>query len=203
MFNIERPHLNYRIITELIEQGSNVLDLGCGNGELLYKLKKEKNVSGRGVDIEERMIMECISKGISVFQGNLDEGLKDYATDSYDYVILNQTLQVTHKPVLVLKEMLRVGRKAIISFPNFGQIKLRFQLLLKGRMPVTKGLPYQWYNTPNIHLCTRKDFVVLCRENDIRILREIDTNKSRRINSFMANLRASEVIFILEKSVRK
>ena len=201
MYNLERPHLNYKIITELIEEGSSVLDLGCGGGELLYSLKKQKGVSGRGVEIEERMIMECISKGISVFQGNLDEGLKDYGTNSYDYVILNQTLQVTHKPVLVLKEMLRVGRKAIISFPNFGQLKLRFQLLFKGRMPVTKDLPYQWHNTPNIHLCTRKDFLVLCRENNIRIIKEIDIREGSRINSVFANFRSSEVIFILEKYI--
>jgi len=201
MYNLERPHLNYKIITELIEEGSSVLDLGCGDGELLYRLKKQKKVSGRGVEIEERMIMECISKGISVFQGNLDEGLKDYGTNSYDYVILNQTLQVTHKPVLVLKEMLRVGRKAIISFPNFGQLKLRFQLLFKGRMPVTKDLPYQWYNTPNIHLCTRKDFLVLCRENNISIIKEIDIKEGSQIHSFFANFRSSEIIFILEKYI--
>ncbi|MCD6122966.1 MAG: methionine biosynthesis protein MetW [Spirochaetales bacterium] len=201
MYSLKRPHLNYKIITEIIEEGSSVLDLGCGDGELLYRLKKQKGISGRGVEIEERMIMECISKGISVFQGNLDEGLKDYGTNSYDYVILNQTLQVTHKPVLVLKEMLRVGRKAIISFPNFGQLKLRFQLLFKGRMPVTKDLPYQWYNTPNIHLCTRKDFLVLCRENNIRIIEEIDIREGYRINSIFANSRSSEVIFILEKYV--
>ncbi len=199
MFEFERPHLNYEEIVKIIEPGSSVLDLGCGDGELLYRLKKEKNVIGRGVDIEERMIMLCISKGLSVFQGNLDEGLKDYSSKSYDYVILNQTLQVTHKPVLVLHEMLRVGKKAIISFPNFGYYKLRLQLLFKGRMPVTRELPYQWYNTPNIHLCTRNDFINLCRENNIKILKEIDIKSGKRIKKVLPNLRATEVIFILEK----
>ncbi len=199
MFEFERPHLNYEEIVKIIEPGSSVLDLGCGDGELLYRLKQEKNVIGRGVDIEERMIMLCISKGLSVFQGNLDEGLKDYSSKSYDYVILNQTLQVTHKPVLVLHEMLRVGKKAIISFPNFGYYKLRFQLLFKGRMPVTKELPYQWYNTPNIHLCTRNDFITLCKENNIRILKEIAIKSGKRIKKIFPNLRATEVIFILEK----
>ncbi len=199
MFDIERPHLNYEEIIKIIEPQSSVLDLGCGNGELLYRLKKEKDVRGRGVDIEERMIMLCISKGLSVFQGNLDEGLKDYSSKSYDYVILNQTLQVTHKPILVLHEMLRVGKKAIISFPNFGYYRLRLQLLFKGKMPVTKELPYQWYNTPNIHLCTRKDFIDLCRENNIKILREINIKSGKRIRKFLPNLRSTEVIFILEK----
>ena len=199
MFEFNRPHLNYEEIVKIIEPGSTVLDLGCGDGELLYRLKKEKNVIGRGVDLEERMIMLCISKGLSVFQGNLDEGLKDYSSKSYDYVILNQTLQVTHKPVLVLHEMLRVGKKAIISFPNFGYYQLRLQLLFKGKMPITKELPYQWYNTPNIHLCTRNDFITLCRENDIKILREIDIKSGKRIRKFLPNLRATEVIFILEK----
>ncbi len=199
MTDKDRPHLNYGIITNLIEENSTVLDLGCGDGELLLRLMREKNVKGRGVDIEERMIMLCISKGISVFQGNLDEGLKDYGSKSYDYVILNQTLQVTHKPILVLNEMLRVGKRAIISFPNFGHYKLILQLLFRGRMPVTKDLPYQWYNTPNIHLCTRNDFIELCRENNIKIIREIDIREGKIISGFLPNLRATEVIFILEK----
>ena len=178
------PHLNYDLILKLIEPGSTVLDLGCGDGELLYRLKKEKKALGRGVDIEEAMVRKCIARGLSVFQGNLDEGLKDYETASYDYVILNQTLQVTHKPVLVLSEMLRVGRKAVVSFPNFGYYRLRFQLLPRGQMPVTRELPHQWYDTPNIHLC---------RQNGIPIERIVDIGR----RTPWPNLSAAEVIFIL------
>ncbi len=191
------PHLNYNEIVKLVEPGSTVLDLGCGDGELLYRLKHEKNVKGRGVDIQESMVRQCIARGISIFQGNLDEGLKDYDTGSYDYVILNQTLQVTHKPILVLAEMLRVGRKAIVSFPNFGFYKTRFQLLFRGRMPVTEELPYEWYDTPNIHLCTRKDFIYHCLKNRLNIERCINIGHSGRICRSWPNIRATEMIFIL------
>ena len=127
-----RPHIDYDEIVKLVPAGSSVLDLGCGDGELLHRLIASKQVRGRGVDIEESMIIESISKGISVFQGDLDEGLRDYATGSYEYVILNQTLQATHRPLLVLEEMLRVGKRAIVSFPNFGYFRVRLQFLFSG-----------------------------------------------------------------------
>ncbi len=198
MAESKRPHLNYNQIIRIIEPNSSVLDLGCGNGELLSRLINEKNVQGRGVDIEEEMIIKCIARGLSVFQGNLDEGLKDYASNSYDYVILNQTLQATHKPILVVREMLRVGKKAIISFPNFGYYRLVLQLLFLGRMPVTRDLPYQWHNTPNIHLCTRRDFIDHCRRNSITILEIIDIINEQKLCRVWPNFRATEVIFILQ-----
>ncbi|MBA7485006.1 hypothetical protein ES707_20540 [subsurface metagenome] len=198
MAESKRSHLNYNQIVRIIEPNTSVLDLGCGDGELLSRLIKEKNVQGRGVDIEEEMIIKCIARGLSIFQGNLDEGLKDYASNSYDYVILNQTLQAIHKPILLVKEMLRVGKKAIISFPNFGYYKLVFQLLLLGRMPVTKDLPYQWYDTPNIHLCTRRDFIDHCRKNSITVLKIIDIINEQKLCRVWPNSRATEVIFIIQ-----
>ncbi len=194
----DRQHFRYEDIVDLVEAGSRVLDLGCGNGELLVKLHEAKQVRGRGVEIEEDLIRECISKGLSVFQGNLDEGLKDYGTATYDYVILNQTLQVVHNPILLMKEMLRVGRRVIVSFPNFGFWSNRLQLLLTGRMPVTKTLPYEWYNTPNIHLCTRRDFTYLCGDLNTAILKEISIRRGRPIHGPLLNLRAAEVCFVLE-----
>lgn len=193
----ERQHFRYEDIVELVEPGSSVLDLGCGNGDLLLRLIEKKQVRGRGVDIEEQAIRECIARGLSVFQGNLDEGLRDYASASYDYVILNQTLQVVHNPVMLLKEMLRVGRRVIVNFPNFGYYRNRFQLVLHGRMPVTRSLPYQWYNTPNIHLFTRKDFLALCSELGVKVLREISVAGGRRLGRMLRNMRASEVCFVL------
>ena len=192
-----RPHIDYDEIVKLVPAGSSVLDLGCGDGELLHRLIAAKQVRGRGVDIQESMIIESISKGISVFQGDLDEGLRDYATGSYEYVILNQTLQATHRPLLVLKEMLRVGKRAIVSFPNFGYFRVRLQFLFSGRMPVTRDLPYSWYDTPNIHLCTRKDFVDYCTSSGVTILKEIAISKRATIGPVLANWRATEVLFVL------
>lgn len=193
-----RDHFSYDEIVELVRPGSSVLDLGCGNGELLQRLSRERQARGRGVDIEEQMIVQCIGRGISVYQGDLDEGLKDYATASYDYVILNQTLQMVHHPIMLLQEMVRVGREVIVNFPNFGYIVNRFQLMVLGRMPVNKNLPYQWYDTPNIHFCTRKDFVVLCREMGITILHEIALRRNRRVPRRLRNSLATEVCFVLQ-----
>ncbi|MFP4113330.1 MAG: methionine biosynthesis protein MetW [Spirochaetota bacterium] len=191
---------SYDEIAGLVENNSTVLDLGCGDGELLHRLISTRNVSGRGVEIEEAMIRECLAKGISVFQGDLDEGLKEYATGSYDYVILNETLQALHEPVLLLKEMVRVGRRAIVNFPNFGYILNRAQLFFRGRMPVTKDIPYEWYDTPNIHFCTRRDFLVLCRDLAIPVLATIDLGHDRRVPRFLANLFATECCFMLKGS---
>ncbi len=192
-----RQHFSYAEILHLIEPGSTVLDLGCGEGELLERLIRERGVRGRGVDIEERMIRTCISRGLSVFQGDLDEGLKDYTTNSYDYVILNHTLQVVHRPDLLLQEMLRVGRFGIVNFPNFAHILNRLQLFAGGRMPVNRHIPYEWYDTPNIHFCTRRDFEVLCREMGYEIIRIIDTRNGKRRAPFLCNLLSTEVCFLL------
>ena len=193
----DRPHVDYDEIVKLVRPGSSVLDLGCGDGELLARLIAAKEVRGRGVELQESMIIESISKGISVFQGDLDEGLRDYASGSYDYVILNQTLQQIPRPMALLAEMLRVGRRVIVSFPNFGYYRVRLRFLVTGRMPVTRDLPYSWYDTPNIHLCTRKDFIDYCGAEDVTILQEIDISKRRTIGRRLADWRAAEVMFVL------
>lgn len=195
-----QPSFSYAEIAGLVDAGSTVLDLGCGDGELLHRLISTLRVRGRGVEIEESMIRACLAKGISVFQGDLDEGLKEYANGSYDYVILNETLQALHEPVMLLREMVRVGRKAIVNFPNFGYVLNRVQLFFKGRMPVNRDLPYEWYDTPNIHFCTRRDFVELCRSLEIPILATIDLRHERRVGAFAANLFATECCFLLEGS---
>jgi methionine biosynthesis protein MetW len=189
---------SYDEIVGLVDNDSTVLDLGCGDGELLARLVSARNARGRGVEIEEAMIRECLAKGISVFQGDLDEGLKEYATGSYDYVILNETLQALHEPVMLLQEMVRVGKHAIVNFPNFGYIVNRAQLFFQGRMPVNKDLPYQWYDTPNIHFCTRRDFVELCSELGIAVLKTIDLRHDRTVSPYLANLFATECCFMLK-----
>jgi methionine biosynthesis protein MetW len=143
------------------------------------------------------MILQCIERGISVFQGDLDEGLKDYGTGSYDYVILNQTLQMIHRPVMLLKEMLRVGKRVIVNFPNFGYILNRIQLGIGGRMPVNKNIPFQWHDTPNIHFCTRRDFVELCRELSVEILEEIALRHGRPLRIPGRNVLATEILLVL------
>jgi methionine biosynthesis protein MetW len=198
MFNRNAEHFNYEEIARLVEPGSSVLDLGCGNGELLQLLRDTRGATVRGVDIEESMIRECLAKGISVFLGNLDEGLKEYGSGSHDYVILNETLQVVHEPVQLIHEMVRVGRTAIVNFPNFGTLLNRLQLLIGGRMPVNRDLPYQWYDTPNIHFCTRQDFVSLCGEMNVAITATVDIRHGRRISPRLANLLATECCFLLE-----
>ncbi len=188
---------SYEKIAELVPDGSTVLDLGCGSGELLALLRERRHVRGRGVEIDEVMIRSCIEKGISVFQGNLDEGLAEYRSQSYDYVILNQTLQMVHDPVGLLREMVRVGRYAIVNFPNFGFIRNRLQLTLGGRMPVNRDIPYEWYNTPNIHFCTRRDFVDLCRTLDLRVEQTTDLWRGRAIAKVAANAFATQCCFVL------
>lgn len=196
-------HLNYSIISEIIENDSRVLDLGCGSGELLKLLKEKKNVSGRGIEINQQNVIKCIEKGISVFQGDLDEGLAEYSDKSYDYVILNQTLQWTKRPDYVMDEMLRVGKKGVVSFPNFAYWRVRFQLFFGGFMPKSNILPFDWYNTPNIHLLTIKDFRRFCRERNIKILDEIDMSKAfvkkGSLNKVLSNFFAEEVIFIVTR----
>lgn len=188
---------DYQEILDIVEPGSKVLDLGCGDGGLLRLLIDEREVHGRGVEIDEAMIIASISKGLSVFQGNLNEGLRDHTSGSYDYVILNQTLQVVERPDRLIREMLRVGKRVIVSFPNFGYYRVRLRTLFSGRMPVTRELPHRWYNSPNIHLCCRDDFVAFCRRSQIRILRETNIARRRRIGNWLANLRSAEVLFVI------
>jgi methionine biosynthesis protein MetW len=186
------------LIVELVEPGARVLDLGCGTGELLRRLKREKQIHGRGVEIEPDNILRCIERGLAVIQGNLDEGLAEFGNHTYDWVILSQTLQVVHKPALVLREMLRVGRRGIVSFPNFGYWRVRLQLALSGRMPKTRALPYSWHESPNIHQLTIADFRAFCREANAQILEEIPIAGGRAHRGWpWANLLAEEALFVL------
>ena len=192
------PSTDYDIVVELIPRGAKVLDLGCGSGELLERLTREKQVLGRGLDIDPELVIECVQKGLPVVQGNLDEGLAQYGPKSFDWVVLNQTLQVTHRPALVLREMLRVGHTSLVTFPNFGYWRARGQLLFQGRMPISRTLPFPWYSTPNIHLPTIRDFRRLCEHVGGRIIKEIYRSSGRRRRSgIMANLLSEEAIFVV------
>lgn len=186
--NNEIFRFDYNVILDLVCDNSKVLDLGCGDGELLYRLKKEKNCTVRGVEISSEGVGHCLKKGLPVYQGDINEGLKDYKDKSFDYVILSYTLQELLKPVLVIEEILRIGKKIIVSFPNFGNWKVRAYLLLKGRMPKSKILPFEWYNSPNIHLITIKDFRIYCNDHNINILKEIPINLDKRFNQFIVNI---------------
>lgn len=198
-----RLRLGYSIITDMIEQGAKVLDLGCGNGNLLSKLIHEKQVNGIGVELNQDSAISAMGKGLSVIQANIDEGLKGFQDNDYDWVILNQTLQSTEKPDLVIDEMLRVGKKAVVSFPNFAYWKVRFYLFFFGRMPKSKILPFDWHNTPNIHLLTMDDFYEFCKKRDIKILKSVYTTnakvKKNFANKFFPNFFTEEVIFVIAR----
>lgn len=194
---------DYNFIVGTIESASKVLDLGCGTGILLQLLKEKKNIDARGIEIKQAKVQKCIEKGLSVLHGDLDEGLRHYRDKSFDYVIFNETIQVVKNSLLVLKEALRVGKKVIVSFPNFGHWKIRFSYVLSGRMPKSKALPYEWYNTPNIRLLTVNDFRELCRENNIHILKELNyTNRDVKSQKTIIwpNLLASNSIFLVEQN---
>jgi len=167
-----RPEFRY--IVDMVEPGSRVLDLGCGEGHLLKALQVAKRARVQGIELSDVAIQECVAKGLFVYHGDLDEGLADFNDQSVDYVILTSTIQVLHRPDFLIKEAARVGKQAIISIPNFGFWRDRFQLMFWGTMPKTKSLPYEWYDTPNIHLTTIQDFRRFCREHGLRILEEMD-----------------------------
>ncbi len=162
---------DYRIILDTIPPRSRVLDLGCGSGGLLTLLREKKQVRGYGIELSSQHIIECVGQGLSVFHGDIDEGLRDFEDQSFDYVIVNQTLSATHRPHLVIEEMLRVGRHGIVSFANFAHWKVRWRLMMTGRMPISEAIPYEWYETPNIHLFSIRDFRILCRRRNSRIIR--------------------------------
>lgn len=168
------------IIQQWIPENSRVLDLGCGDGELLAWLKEHKNVSGYGLEIDPDKINACIEKGVNVVEQNLDLGLGNFASNSFDVVVMTQALQVVHYPDKILQEMLRVGRTCIITFPNFGHWRCRWYLATRGRMPVSDFMPYTWYNTPNIHFCTFKDFEALCSEMQMQVLDRLAVDNQHR-----------------------
>ena len=181
---------DFQLITNWVEPNSRVLDLGCGDGSLLALLNRTRATRGYGVEINDDNIVTCVKNGINVIQNNLESGLSTFESDSFDYVILSQTLQAVHQTESIVKEMLRVGRQAIVTFPNFGYWRNRWQILA-GRMPVSKTLPYQWYDTPNVHLCTINDFEDFCHAHNVQILeREILTrgNKVELFPNWLGNL---------------
>jgi methionine biosynthesis protein MetW len=191
-------------ISELVAPGSRVLDIGCGDGQLLKLLEATRGVDGRGIEISQKGVNECVARGLSVIQGDADTDLVDYPDDAFDYVILSQTLQATHRPRHVVEQMLRIGKKAIVSFPNFAHWRVRTLLGFTGRMPMTRNLPDHWYDTPNIHFCTIRDFVDLCRDIDAQVERSMVLNREGGRIAFRAplwfwNLFGQVAVFLLRR----
>jgi methionine biosynthesis protein MetW len=169
----------FKVIAELLPNNTRVLDVGCGDGALMNLLTKEKNIEVRGLELEKNNVQECIYKGLPVIQGNAETELYQFPDQSFDYVVLSQTLQAFYNPDKVLKELLRIGKSVIVSIPNFGYWKVRTSLLLFGKMPITKTLPNFWYNTPNLHMCTIKDLFNYCDEQNIKIQKVVGINEDK------------------------
>tara|TARA_B100000965_G_scaffold279845_1_gene237695 strand:+ start:2287 stop:2913 length:627 start_codon:yes stop_codon:yes gene_type:complete len=206
---INKMKNEFKAISSIIKNNSKILDVGCGDGELMKLLKDTKTINIRGLEISKDNVQKCISKGLTVIEGNAEDDLEQFPDSSFDYVILSQTLQAFLNPENVMNELLRVGKKAIVTIPNFGYWKVRFHLLLKGTMPVTKNLPNQWYDTPNLHMCTIKDFFNYCRERNINIYNALaistnqenwDSNKSiiSKKNLELKNFFSEIGIFLIE-----
>ncbi len=192
------------LIAAAVSPGCRVLDIGCGDGALLEYLARTKGVDGRGIELSQAGVNACVGRGLSVVQGDADTDLGDYPAGAFDYAILSQTLQATHNPRTVLMELLRIGRRAIVSFPNFGFWRVRYSLFWHGRMPITPILGHPWYETPNIHLCTIRDFVALARDLDIVIEQRVTLNRWGRKGLFgsgglFANLLAEQGMFVLSR----
>jgi len=197
-----RPDM--QLVADMVEPGARVLDIGCEDGALLRYLVSFKEVDGRGMELSQAGVNACVAQGLSVIQGDADFDLADYPDDAFDYVLLSQSLQVMRYPCEVLTQMLRIGRKAVVSFPNFGHWRVRWHLLAKGRMPVTPALPMSWYNTPNIHICTISDFVDLCADMGVVIERGIAVDHSGRMGAVgrarrLANLLGEQGVFLLRR----
>ena len=188
--------LDHKIIKDIIRSSSSVLDLGCGDGELLAVLVREKNVKAQGIEIDDKAIFDCVARGLSVFHDDIDSGLSDYEDKSFDFVILNQSFQQVKKPDAVLKEALRVGKKIIIGIPNFAHINARFQIFFRGRTPVTGALPYEWHDTPNLHFLSILDFVEYCKKRKIMIEKTYCVGTKRKV-TFFPNLFAQTGIFLV------
>ncbi|MBT5765532.1 MAG: methionine biosynthesis protein MetW [Kordiimonadaceae bacterium] len=191
------------LIANIISEGAKVLDVGSGDGMLLDYLRRKKQVIGRGIELSPEGVNQSIAKGLSVIQGNAEEEISHFPDDSFDYVILSQTLQAMDRPDIILNELLRVGKRAVVSFPNFGYWRVRLHLMLKGKMPVTKSLDYPWYSTPNIHFCTIRDFVDLCEELDIKIEKGMAVNSSGSkmgVDSlFFSNFLGTQGLYVITK----
>ena len=194
----------YKIIADMIKENTRVLDVGCNDGTLMEFLKKDKNIDIRGIEISKEKVQTCISKGLTVIEGDAEFDLKQFPNKSFDYVVLGQTLQAFINPEIVIKELLRVGNKAIVTIPNFGHWKVRLNLLVQGTMPVTKTLPNEWYNTPNIHMCTIKDFFKFSKTMDFKIFKSLalmnkNVSTINSSNLSLKNLFCELGIFLIEK----
>ena len=194
----------FQIIAELIDNKTRVLDVGCGDGTLMKYLKEKKNIDTRGLEISKNKIQICVSKGLSVIEGNAEKDLKQFPSSSFNYVILSQTLQAFYNPEKVIDDLLNVADKAIITIPNFGFWRVRLDLLIKGTMPITKNLPEEWHNTPNLHMCTIKDFFNFCNKKNIRLYKSLALNDQKisdinNKNLEIKNLFSELGIFLLEK----
>jgi methionine biosynthesis protein MetW len=203
--NAFRQHrVDHLLIAQMVAPGSRVLDVGCGDGALLQLLTDTKEVDGRGVEVSRERVNACVARGLSVIQGDADRDLDDYPDGAFDYAILSLTIQATRQPKTVLEHLLRIGRRAIVSFPNFGHWRVRSQLLLTGRMPVNEHLPDAWYVSPNAHLCTIKDFVDLCRVVDARVERAVAFNSwGRQLGTWIPltahNMLGEKAVFMLAR----
>jgi len=194
--------LDHKIIFDIVKKGSRVLDLGCGDGGLLYDLARVKKVKAEGIELNEENIYSCVEKGLSVYHRDIENGLKDYPDNAFDYVILNQIIQEIRNMEFLLNETLRVGKKVIIGFPNFAYIKARYDLFFKGLAPVTSSLPYQWYNSPNVHFGSLKDFKAYCVNKNMTILKAYYLGTKNTVR-FLPNIFAVNGVFLVEKSLNK
>ncbi len=193
---IQSKRIENELISEWISEGSAILDLGCGDGELLSRLIEEKHVRAQGIELSDEAIHKCVARGLSVFQEDIDSGLAAYGDKSFDYVILNQTFQQVKKPDFVLREALRVGKKVIVGFPNFCYITDRFQIFFRGKVPVTPSLPYEWYETPNLHFLSIADFQEYSKKHGFRIEKSVFIGANRRVR-LLPNLFAEIGLFLL------
>lgn len=197
--------IDLTVISNLVTKGARVLDIGCNDGALLKMLEERKNVDGRGIELSQKGVNQCVALGLSVIQGDADYDLVHYPDDSFDFVILSQTIQATRNTKTVLEELLRIGKHCIVSAPNFGHWRMRGQLLFQGRMPITKSLPYSWYDTPNIHFCTFNDLQDLCHEvganiKETHVLSDKGTNITKTVPKGLWNLLAQQSVFLLSRT---
>jgi len=195
---------DFKVIADLIEKNKRVLEVGCSDGTLMKFLKENKNIKIRGLEISKDKVQKCIEKGLTVIEGNAERDLKQFPNKSFDYVVLSQTLQAFLEPELVLNELLRVGKKAIVTIPNFGYWKVRLHLLFKGTMPITKALPNEWHNTPNLHMCSIKDFVHFAKSRKFKIFKSLALNDQnisliKESNLGFKNFFSDLGIFLIEK----
>ncbi len=203
---LRSARVDHQLIAEMVTPGARVLDVGCGDGALLQLLAETKQTDGRGMEISRERVNACVARGLSVIQGNADHELNDYPDDAFDYAILSLTIQATQQPRHVMENLLRIGKRAIVSFPNFGHWQVRTKLLLTGRMPVTENLPDAWYDTPNAHLCTIKDFADLCQLVDAKVERAVAFNVSgQRLGTWIRlpltvhNFLGEKAVFLLRR----